>query len=339
MAIISNETYLERLRERQRADSTLREASGQAPSTGSGAVDPTALALVDSPLACSTSSPQAASPTPRQGDSAGSAKPPVVSLSNPQAASPARVSVLSKVELPARAPVTNSAPELEPGEIPDEDRTVEVALSRVSEPQAAALRALVEGRTTVQAAAEAGVDRGTLYRWRTQDRDFMAALNAWRADMVAQARDRMLALADKAVNAVAGGLDKGDARLGLRVLKDLECSRVGKTEPDDPEQFMRAGEIRTPQQESIWQVVRKMSGEQTRRVAQIIQMGLDADNARIAAASGEPVESGRGESIGAARGERVESQRDESAHAEAAANETPVVCREVTPGEESQHEE
>src|SRR6185437_4848455 len=46
--------------------------------------------------------------------------------------------------------------------------------------QKSALAALIAGKGPHQAARMAGVDRSTLYRWRTNDFDFMAALNAWR---------------------------------------------------------------------------------------------------------------------------------------------------------------
>ena len=54
------------------------------------------------------------------------------------------------------------------------------AYSRLSEAQAAALRELAAGKPFGQAAAAAGVDRGTLYRWRTEDDDFIEALFEWR---------------------------------------------------------------------------------------------------------------------------------------------------------------
>src|SRR5690348_2306126 len=56
-----------------------------------------------------------------------------------------------------------------------------LALANVSAQQETALRALAAGRALGEVAAEAGVDRGTLYRWRTRDPQFMAALKAWRA--------------------------------------------------------------------------------------------------------------------------------------------------------------
>ena len=73
----------------------------------------------------------------------------------------------------------------------------------------------VDGKPLHEAATEAGVDRGTLYRWRTQDVHFMAALNAWRNETQSHARDRMLAMADKAIGAVARGLDDGAAPFRL----------------------------------------------------------------------------------------------------------------------------
>src|SRR6476469_324657 len=101
-------------------------------------------------------------------------------------------------------------------EISAEERSMVLALSHVTPQQAAALRVLAAGKPLNDAAAAAGVDRGTLYRWRTQDHDFIAALNAWRWEMQTHTRDRMLALADEALAAVQAGIKHGDARLGLR---------------------------------------------------------------------------------------------------------------------------
>ena len=95
------------------------------------------------------------------------------------------------------------------------------AVARLSSTQTAALRALVAGKPLNQAAADAGVDRTTLYRWRTCDRDFKNALADWRMDSYLYSRDRMMAIADEAIDAVQNGLKKGDARLAFRLLLDL----------------------------------------------------------------------------------------------------------------------
>jgi hypothetical protein len=74
----------------------------------------------------------------------------------------------------------------------------------VSVPQEQAIRALAIGRTTTDAAAEAGVSRRTLHRWLAEDAAFIAAYNAWRRDAAQSARGRMMALTGDAVEALAG---------------------------------------------------------------------------------------------------------------------------------------
>lgn len=106
-----------------------------------------------------------------------------------------------------------------------EERTVPMWLSKLTPQQAKALRELLAGARTQEAADAAGVDRVTLYRWRTQDPQFMAALSAWRNETYEHAMDQMLALADASVCAVAHGIAECDSKLGLRVLKEINRTR------------------------------------------------------------------------------------------------------------------
>jgi terminase small subunit-like protein len=95
------------------------------------------------------------------------------------------------------------------------------AAARLSTAQTTAMRALVCGKPIKDAAAEAGVDKSTLYRWRTRDLDFIQALTDCRMDAHSYCVDRMLSIADQAIEAVEGGLRKGDARMAFRLLLDL----------------------------------------------------------------------------------------------------------------------
>src|SRR6266699_3065039 len=108
-----------------------------------------------------------------------------------------------------------AAVEFPPGQDPDDP-----AFTRLTEAQTVALRELAAGKQVTEAAAAAGVDRSTLYRWRTMDDDFMEAMGDWRQESRVHCRDRMLAIADKAIRAVETGLEKGDARLAFRFLLD-----------------------------------------------------------------------------------------------------------------------
>src|SRR5436309_803606 len=147
--------------------------------------------------------------------------------------------VVNGSELVSPSSMANSRDGGQKQEISAEERSMVLALSHVTPQQAEALRALAAGKPLNDAAAAEGVDRGTLYRWRTQDHDFVAALNAWRWEMQTHTRDRMLALADEALAAVQASIKHGDARLGLRLLKDLNCSGVGRTRPHDPMELVQ----------------------------------------------------------------------------------------------------
>jgi hypothetical protein len=65
--------------------------------------------------------------------------------------------------------------------------------------QLLAIAALVGGATNTAAAAAAGVDRSTLYRWSKTDADFVAELNRARGEHAAQARADLRRLAADAV--------------------------------------------------------------------------------------------------------------------------------------------
>ena len=93
--------------------------------------------------------------------------------------------------------------------------------SRLTGEQAVALRCIVEGRSMVEAAAAAGVDRTTLYRWRTEDEKFLVALEAWRREQVNNAYDRLSGMTVVATNVVGDAISGGDARLAFRVLEKI----------------------------------------------------------------------------------------------------------------------
>ena len=82
------------------------------------------------------------------------------------------------------------------------------------------LRALVSGKKVMFAAAAAGVSRSTVYRWQS-DSHFVAALNAWRQHSEELTRNRMLVIAEKAVDALDGALAGGDRVAALTVLKAM----------------------------------------------------------------------------------------------------------------------
>ena len=88
--------------------------------------------------------------------------------------------------------------------------------------QRIALQAIAAGQTATDAAQSAGVDRSTLYRWRTKDENFIAALKAWRDNARETAADKLLAAVDDAAGVVAqAGFRRGDVKAALTILKSF----------------------------------------------------------------------------------------------------------------------
>ena len=91
--------------------------------------------------------------------------------------------------------------------------------------QAAAFTSIVEGGSMTAAAEAAGVARGTLYRWRTEDPRFIAAVKEWRTQERDSAYDGLSGLAATCTAAIAQAVSSGDARLAMRVLERLRNAR------------------------------------------------------------------------------------------------------------------
>lgn len=105
----------------------------------------------------------------------------------------------------------------------------------LTDAQVLALDALLAGATVADAAAAAGVDRSTLWRWRTEVAAFEAALNAGRAQLREAYQGRLYALADRAVATVEAAVQGGDVKAALAVLKGLELLArvpIGATDPE-----------------------------------------------------------------------------------------------------------
>lgn len=89
----------------------------------------------------------------------------------------------------------------------------------LSAEQEKALESLMAGESAAAAAKEAGVSRMTIYRWRSTDPAFQAALAAWEAETVALNRYRLATVAGMAVSVIAQAVEKGDKAAALAVLK------------------------------------------------------------------------------------------------------------------------
>jgi hypothetical protein len=170
----------------------------------------------------------------------------------------------------------------------DQDQDPEsTAYSRLSEAQAAALRELAAGKPFGEAAAAAGVDRGTLYRWRTEDEDFIDALFEWRDETHAYCRDRMLSIADKAIGAVETGLEKGDARLAFRLLVDINRKTPQEREERQRREKERRRIENDPQTARLRATVKKCVPGQLSRIPELLGEIVEIDKARQKLEPGE----------------------------------------------------
>lgn len=112
-------------------------------------------------------------------------------------------------------------------------------------PQHTALMSLTQGKSIRESAESAGVHRNTVLNWIHRDPVFRAAYNAWRREVNASARAKVLALAEAAATAVSNAVVKGDARIALSVLKDL-----GLTRPDAATRPTHPGVVRVQLQKA-----------------------------------------------------------------------------------------
>ena len=100
-------------------------------------------------------------------------------------------------------------------------------LAGLSTPQQLALTALAEGKAYVEAAARAGVSRTTLWSWLKTNANFAAAYEAWQQELRESARARLLKLVDDAATLVTQAIEAGDAKVALRILRDLGVLGTG----------------------------------------------------------------------------------------------------------------
>jgi hypothetical protein len=102
-------------------------------------------------------------------------------------------------------------------------------------PQRTALAALIGGAGPNAAARIAEVDRSTLYRWRTEDIDFIAALNSWRHQALESTGDQLLIAAHQAAIVVTKAIRKGSLPASLAVLKGIGSLAPRRPGPRDPD--------------------------------------------------------------------------------------------------------
>ena len=155
---------------------------------------------------------------------------------------------------------------------------------RLSPQQQKAADRLARGETVSKIAEEVGVDRGTIYRWRTGDPNFIAALNRWRGLLQAETRDRVLALSAGAADSVSKSIMNGDSRLGLRLLEKMGCLEPGPDHPTDPYAIFGGGVKDEVGRESVADgfrvIAQGMTLEQRGQSVQLLALGVAIDNQR-----------------------------------------------------------
>lgn len=122
-----------------------------------------------------------------------------------------------------------------------ETHTIEIMdLRKLTVQQSNAIDLLVTGCSDREAAEAVGVNRSTITRWRLYHPAFQAELNAQRAALWGQAKEKLRSLIPEAVDILADALHDPNnddrAKLALELLKTVKASEDlnshGNTDPD-----------------------------------------------------------------------------------------------------------
>jgi len=161
---------------------------------------------------------------------------------------------------------------------------VEPPEPELTQQQKDAIELLTTGAKFGEIAAKVGIDRVTLWRWRTLDPDFIASLNRWRSEIRSEARDRLLAITSTATDTLDDKIRKGDGRLGFKVLERMQCMEPGADTPLDPYAVFGAAmddeAKRTPIMNAFARVSAGLTPEQRGRVHELFALGVAMDNRR-----------------------------------------------------------
>ena len=168
-----------------------------------------------------------------------------------------------------------------------QEQYIDIGVAEVTPRQEAAIRALVAGMTYSEAAAAGGVDRATLFRWRTLDEDFKAALETLREQEYEQACDRFRSLTQGCLRAIENGLAKGDdPRLGLSVLKELNRSSCSIIPIPEGKEYRPKRPPIKPNPSKHTQRIRDVMSEltpwQLKNTGLLIGLGIAAHDAQMA---------------------------------------------------------
>lgn len=168
-----------------------------------------------------------------------------------------------------------------------QEQYIDIGGAEVTPQQEAAIRALIAGMNYTDAAAAAGVDRTTLYRWRMMDTEFDEALERLRKHTQEQTCDSFRSLADASLGAVKEGLARSDAKLGLSVLKELTraASRAAELEQNHSRKPAKGSTApaRSPKHQAVWEATGKMTPWQLKNSGLFLEMAIATHNAQMAA--------------------------------------------------------
>jgi transcriptional regulator with XRE-family HTH domain len=115
-------------------------------------------------------------------------------------------------------------------------------IRQLSIEQANAIEHLLQGQSDRAVAEAVGVSRQTISEWKNHDPLFVAELNRQRSEMWKEARERMKALANRALDVVELQFDSDDPKAALAAAKyilqgtlllgDTDLPRSGPTSPE-----------------------------------------------------------------------------------------------------------
>jgi transposase len=97
---------------------------------------------------------------------------------------------------------------------------------KLNERQEKAVLLLAEGKTSAEVAAEVGVDRTTIYRWKTGNARFIAELNRLRRSLWEAGENQLLSARTAALAAAMELLDHEDAKVRLRAIDTILRMKV-----------------------------------------------------------------------------------------------------------------
>ena len=137
---------------------------------------------------------------------------------------------------------------------------------RLTERQLRAVDLLAAGVSPAGVAADLGIDRVTLWRWR-QEPTFIAERNGRRAELWEASRDRFRALLPSAADVLEQALAAQDVRAALALVKLLGLGELGHVGPTDAETIVAEDERRQAAQERL-----RRSEEHERAEAEVRQL-------------------------------------------------------------------